>query len=153
MFFPRDFRTAPNQLKIGDDRELINTFFFTGVIFSILSFSAILELIPEPTSFWARRGPGVKKAENPGKRSVSTCEERGCPGVTAWQGSGSCATAEVAGDTLGAKSRDGSSLSRGFPLFYPLVFLAEGGKTAENARTQGKPPPSQFLSARAVQWW
>ena len=49
MFFPRDFRTAPNQLKIGDDRELINTKNLTEVIFSILSFSAILELIPEPT--------------------------------------------------------------------------------------------------------
>ena len=64
MFPPQLFRTAPNQLKIGDGRELINTFFFTGVIFSILSFSAILELIPEPA--WPRLG--TKKAEEGAKK-------------------------------------------------------------------------------------
>ena len=64
MFFPRHFRTAPNQLKIGDVPELTNTNFFTGGIFSILSFSAILELIPEPA--WPRLG--AKKAEEEAKK-------------------------------------------------------------------------------------
>ena len=64
MFFPRDFRTAPNQLKIGDVPELTNTKNVTGVIFSILSFSAILELIPEPA--WPRLG--AKKAEEGAKK-------------------------------------------------------------------------------------
>ena len=64
MFFPRDFRTAPNQLKIGDVPELTKTKFFTGGIFSILSFSAILELIPEPA--WPRLG--AKKAEEGAKK-------------------------------------------------------------------------------------
>ena len=64
MFFSRHFRTAPNQLKIGDGRELINTKNLTEVIFSILSFSAILELIPEPA--WPRLG--TKKAEEGAKK-------------------------------------------------------------------------------------
>ena len=64
MFFLQLFRTAPNQLKIGDIPELTNTKKNTGVIFSILSFSVILELIPEPA--WPRLG--TKKAEEGAKK-------------------------------------------------------------------------------------
>ena len=99
MFFSDLGKTVPNQLKIGDDRDPTNTKKFTEAIITILSISAILELIPEPT--WPRLGAKIaeeeaKKAENPGKRSVATWGACGCLGVTAWQGSGSCATAEAA---------------------------------------------------------
>ena len=84
MFFPRDFRTAPNQLKIGDGRELTNSKNRTEAIFLILSFSAILELIPEPTwpSLGAKKAEEeAKKAENAGKHSVGAWRPGGARGA------------------------------------------------------------------------
>ena len=92
MFFSGHRKTVPNQLKIGDDRDPTNTKIFTEAIITILSISAILELIPEPT--WPRLG--AKIAEEEAKKRKIQENACGCLGVTAWQGSGSCATAEAA---------------------------------------------------------
>ena len=148
-------KTAPNQLKIGDGRELTNTknftegFFFDFEFFRYFGAHSRADLAQAGSQ---KSGRGGKKTENHGKRSAAARGRPRVPRGAGVAGSGPCGTAEGAGNTFEAKSRTGSSPSPGFPLFYPLVFSSQGTKIAENARTPRKPLPSQFLSARTVQW-
>ena len=135
MFFQLHFRTAPNQLKIGDGRELTNTKNFTEGFFLILSFSAILELIPEPT--WPRLG--AKKAEEEAKKRKITenalrrpGDARGCLGVPAWQVAGRARPQRVLGTLLKRKAGPEAPPRQAFRYFTPSFCPPQGGKKAEN---------------------